>query len=177
MSYVVDFTGGIKRHATSTIFIQTATGSCANTTSETTITSTGIGSLILPANFFVPGRSLLINALGYHSSTGNPTITIKLKAGSTVLATITGSSGNGSSDSWALSGLVTCRTGGASGTIFSQLYYNEVQNSGLRSGNDATTTVTLDCTASQALTITAQWSAAAAGNNIHLTNAVFSAIA
>jgi hypothetical protein len=152
------------------MFTQTATGSCTNTTTQTTITSTGVGSLTLPANFFIAGRTLKIEGMGYHSSTGNPSITIRVKLGSTTIATLTGSSGNGSNDTFRVSGVITCRTTGASGTVFPQLEYDEIQHNGLTAGSDGTAAVTIDTTINQALTITAQWGTANAGNTINLTN-------
>jgi len=176
MSYVLDFIGKLKRYSSGIIFSQTATGSCSNTTSETTISSTGVGTLVLPANFFVAGRSIRLVAFGYGSSTANPTITIKIKFGSTAIATISGASGNGTDDTWKLDSVITCRTTGASGTLFTQAYFNEMHNSGLRKGSNNTATTTVDTTASQIISITAQFSAANASNYIHCTNLIVHAL-
>jgi hypothetical protein len=110
--------------------------------------------------------------MGYHSSTGNPTITIRVKLGSTTICTMTGSSGNSSNDTFEISNMLTVRTTGGSGTVFSQGKYEEVHNSGLRTGCDNTGTSTIDTTASQAVTLTAEWGTAAAGNTISLSNLV-----
>ena len=170
MSYIIDFLGGRKGHPEAILFVQTNTVTVANTTSETTLSGSGVGSLVLPANFLITGRSLRVRGFGYHSSTGNPTITLKFKLGSIVVGTITGTSGNGSNDGFEFDGILTCRTTGASGTVFVQGRYEELQNSGLREGGGNTSTTTIDTTASQTVSITAQWGTANAGNTISLTN-------
>jgi hypothetical protein len=176
LSYLTNFLGGAKRRADGILFAQTSTASCTNTVTETTISSSGLGSLTLPANFFMVGRSLKFEAFGYHSSTGNPTITIKIKYGSTVIATMTGSSGNGTNNTFSLIGVTTCRTIGSSGLVFTQSALQELHSNGLRVGNNATATVTINTTTSNAISITAQWGTANSGNNIHLTNFILTAI-
>lgn len=170
MSYLIDFLGGIKGYPESVLFIQTDTVTVANTASETTLSGTGVGSLTLPANFFILGRSVRFRGLGYHSSTGNPTITFKVKFGSTVLETITGTSGNGTNDGFEFDGIITCRTTGSSGTLQSQGKYQELHTSGLNQGGGNTSTVTINTTTSQTVSITVQWGTANSGNTISLTN-------
>lgn len=152
------------------LFTQTNTVTVANTVTETALTGTGVGSLTLPANFFVAGKTLRLRMWGYHSSTANPTITAKIKLGSTVIGTMTGSSGNGSNDTFIVWGDITCRTTGAAGTVFTQGEYNEIHSSGLKIGTKNTATNTIDTTASQAVSITIQWGTADVGNTISATN-------
>lgn len=152
-----------------TLFTQTADKTIANTVTETTLFGTGVtvgGGLTLPANFFVAGKTLKLHIHGYHSSTGNPNVTIKIKLGSTVVATATGVSGNGATDGFFFDGEITCRTTGATGTVSAGGQYDEVHTSGLNLGIVQTGTTTIDTTASQVLDVTVTWGTADAGNTI-----------
>lgn len=152
-----------------TLFTQTADTTVANTTTETTLFGTGVavgGGLTLPANFFVAGKTIKIHIRGYHSSTGNPNVTFKVKLGSTVVATGTGVSGNGSTSGFYFDSEITCRTTGATGTVSAGAQYNEVHSSGLNLGIVQTGTTTIDTTASHVLDVTITWGTANAGNTI-----------
>ena len=64
----------------SVIYRQTADKTVANTTTETSIIGTGVGTLPLPANFLIPGRTLRLTFEGVYSTvvvTGD-TVTIKI---------------------------------------------------------------------------------------------------
>lgn len=166
------YINGVKQYDTRALFSQTATVTVANTTTETTLISTGIGTVTLPTNFFVAGKTIRIKAWGYMSSTGNPTLTVKLKLGSTTVCTYTGTSGNPSNNSWQVDSVITCRTTGSSGTVFGQGLFEEVHGSGLVVGSDNTATTTINTTSSLAVNLTAQWGTANAGNTITITNFV-----
>jgi len=170
MSYLINKLGTANQNPFGSLFSQTATVTVANTTTETTLIGAGEGSVTLPADFFIVGRSIKLYACGVHSSTGNPTITVRVKYGSTTIGTITGTSGNGSNDTWTLQGIYTLRTAGSSGTLMGQSEFFEVHPNGLRVGTDATTTTTINTTASNALNITVQWGTASSGNTISATN-------
>src|SRR5215213_7080434 len=91
---------------------QTASVTVANTTSETSLWGTVDGSLTIEANYFNrAGKSMRIHQAGYLSSTGSPTLTIRAKAGSTVLASTGAISVGGSLSNagWWLDVLITCR--------------------------------------------------------------------
>ena len=161
----------LKQFDTRSLFIQTATGTIANSTVETSISSTGIGTLVLPANFFVIGKTLRIIARGFHSSAASPNITIKIKFGSTVMLT-TGAvaSANDTNAGFEILGNITCRTTGVSGTVFSQGSYQEMGATPKVFQMVNTATTTISTTSSQTITITAQWGTASASNTISLTN-------
>jgi hypothetical protein len=163
---LTQYTSGIKQWVDGSIFVQTADKTIANTVTETTILGTGDGTLTLPANFFVAGKTIKFDIQGYHSSTGNPTVTVKIKLGGTVIATGTGSSGNGSTDGFTIAGTITCRTTGAGGTVVAAGFYDEWHTNGLKIGLVQTGTTTIDTTTSQVLDITVTWGTAAAGNTI-----------
>lgn len=171
MTYLINKLGDANQNPIGLLFVQTASATIANSTTETAISSTGVGSLTLPANFFIIGRTIRITGRGFHSSTANPNITLKIKFGSTVMLT-TGAvqSKNGSSDAFVISGDITCRTTGASGAFMSQGQYLELQSTGVLYGMKNTATVAVDTTTTQAITVTAQWGTANAGNTITLTN-------
>lgn len=104
-----------------TLFTQTADKTVANTTNETSLIGSGVGSLTLPANFFTAGKTLRLTMSGVYSTvavTGD-TVTIKVKVGTTLLASKATSSlvTGGSNLFWASEILITCRTTGNSGTV------------------------------------------------------------
>lgn len=153
------------------LFTQTASGTVASTASETTLVSTGQGSVTLAAAYLTNvGRSILIRAAGVISDTGvTPTITFRFKLGSTTLcaSAALATPGTDANVAWSMEALFTVRTTGATGTVFAQgkVFY------GLTEAPMVTTaTVTIDTTASLAVGLTAQWSASAAGNTITSTD-------
>lgn len=160
----------IAGNTTGTLYLQTASKTVADTVTQTTLLTTGVGNLTLPANFFQVGRTLDFEMWGYHSSTANPDITIRLKLNSTNVITITGTSGNGTNDTFKIRALLTCRTTGVTGTILGQGSYEELHNSGIKQGSDTTVASTIDTTIEQTVDVTVQWSAASPSNTITATN-------
>ena len=74
--------------ASSGLFAQTADSTnVTNTTTETSIVGTGVGSLTVPANAFAVGDSYHCKIGGVLSAQNGDDITINIKSGSTVLAT------------------------------------------------------------------------------------------
>lgn len=174
MSYLINFLGGRKQATGTVLFTQTSTVTVANTTTETTITNGGVGSLTLPANYLIAGRSFRIFGSGYHSNLNTDTLRVKVKLGSVVLLD-TGAQASGAStnDGFIISAIVTCRTTGASGTVMAQGEYKEY--TGTPSAHDTyqlvnTATTTIDTTASNDISVTVQWGTASASNTISLTN-------
>lgn len=171
------FVNGVEQTLSGVLFTQTNTVTVANTVTETALTGTGVGTLTLPANFFVAGKTIRFFARGFYSSTANPDTTVKFKLGSTVImATATVSGGNGSNDGFVAFGDVTCRTTGGTGTVFGQGQYLELHSSGSVEGMVATSTVTIDTTATQAVSVSFQWGTASASNTISCTNFTLEAI-
>jgi hypothetical protein len=172
MSYLSNFMGGRRTSSSSVIYIQTATETISNSTVEANIMSnTAAGSAVLPANFFKVGTSLKVYGKGIHSSPGGSQITIKIKLGTTVILT-TGAvaSGNDTNAQFDIEGVITCRTTGASGTVFAQGHYEEDGSSPTTFQMTNTTTTTIDTTASQTVIVTAQWDSASASRSISMTN-------
>lgn len=167
------FVDGMSQRLSGTIFTQTADKTVANTVTETSIIGTGVGTLTLPASFFVAGKTVRITIAGVYSTvavTGD-TVTVKIKYGSTVLVSkattslVTG----GTNLAWEAEVLITCRTTGASGTVQvgggltyqiagAVAVYDEF--------NNGAATSTLNTTTSNLLDITVTHSAADAANSI-----------
>ncbi len=165
------FEAGVKQSVMGTLFTQTATGTVANTVTETAITSTGVGTLTLPANFFVAGKTIVLAGYGVHSSVGGSQINIRVKFGSTVICT-TGAVTTGvhTDRGFWIDSVITCRTTGVTGTVFGQGMYNEAGASNASFDMVNTTTTTIDTTTSQAVSVTVEWDTADAGNTISITN-------
>lgn len=155
------------------LFTQTADKTVTNTTTETSLIGTGVGMLTLPANFFDIGRTIRVTMAGVYSTvavTGD-TVTIKVKYGSTVIATkattalVTG----GTNLAWEAEALITCRSTGTSGTVqigggltyqiaAATAVYDEL--------NNGVATSTLNTTTSNLLDITVTHSSASASNTV-----------
>lgn len=167
---------GVGQTLVGTVFTQTATGTIGNSTTETAIDSTGAGTKTLPANFFVAGKTARFSAKGYFSSDGaTPTIRLRLKFGSITVIDFSAAVATAAMGAavWTAEGFLTCRTTGVTGTVFGQgdlRYGDTAAGTAYLAGTGASSPVTIDTTASQAVSLTAQWSAAAAANSISCTN-------
>ena len=148
--------------------------SLSNTASETTLidTTDAIGSVIFPADFFNIGDVVRFQADGYHSSTGNPTVTVRAKLGGVTIATLSGSSNNGTDEAIRIEGIFTIRSIGASGTLMAQMFYQELQSNGLQVGSSNTTTSSIDTTASNTFDLTFEFSSADVNNAVTCTNLI-----
>jgi hypothetical protein len=157
--------GGSSGSANPMMFSQTADKTVGNTTTETTLVTTGRGTVTIGANVLVRGSRLEIRGRGHVSDTGTPTLTLRIYLGATeildsgaiTLPTV-------SAAGFAFDIDVTCRTAGAGG---------EVVASGRISYDDGTaaflvkTTVTsIDTTAAQVVDVTVEWGAASASNTL-----------
>jgi hypothetical protein len=103
-------------------FTQTADKVIANTTDETTMFGTGVGSLTVPANSLVVGRTYRIKMKGYVSGTNGDTSTLKAKLGGVELATSTATWQTLTDVNFVLEFDFTCRTTGATGTVIGNGY-------------------------------------------------------
>jgi hypothetical protein len=168
------FHAGIRQTLVGVFFTQTATGTISNSTSELSLLSTGVGTVTIPANFFVAGKTIRIKGRGVHSTSGTPNLQIKVKLGSTIILDTGSVSSSASSNDWfSFEADITCRTAGASGTIMAQGQYTE-QATGSNTYDlfamKNTSTVVLDTTVAQLLDVTGQWAVASSSNSISLTN-------
>lgn len=162
------FADGIKQFLSGTIFTQTADQTVSNTVAETTILGTGVGGKTLPANFFVAGKSIRIRIGGVYSTpiASTPSVLIKIKYGSTVVATVTTTGLLSGATTLEFDGevLMTCRTIGSSGTL---MVHGDIEYATGVGGtisvdplNNAGSTVTINTTTSNALDISVTWDSA-----------------
>ncbi len=155
------------------LFAATADKTIANTTTETTLFGSGVGSLTLPANFFVAGRSVRVNLYGYIAGVTTPNIRLRARLGGTqvcdtgaIASVLTLSVVEG----LLLTAIITCRSTGSSGTVIGQVYWEIDGNTGFQ-GSETNATTTVNTTASQALDVTWEWGTASASNTLTITNA------
>lgn len=162
---MIAFSDGIKQARPGVIFTQTADQTVTNTVTETTILGTGVGTKTLPANFFVAGKTIRLRVGGIYSTPAlaTPSLIIKVKYGSTVVATVTTTALLSGATNLAFDGevLITCRTTGGSGTV---MVHGDIEYATGVAGtiavdplNNAGATTTIDTTASNALDVTVQW--------------------
>jgi hypothetical protein len=143
------------------IFQQTADKvTTANTL--TTLFATGVGSLTLPANFLIVGRTIRIRMGGYISvadgAVGTKTLTLTL--GGTTIATGTSISTMQTilNNPWSTEALITCRTIGAPGTVQAWAEWNTgLAASSARYGVMAAATAATNITTTGALVIDLQY--------------------
>jgi len=156
------------------LYAQTAnSATVTNTTTETTIIGTGVGSLSVAANGFSIGDSFLGRIVGHISSKNNNTIRIKIKSGSVIL----GDTGvvtmpQTTSKHYSLDLNFTVRTIGAAGvaSIATGIVFTYSKDaSNAFEGYNATTinSTTFDTTSTNTLDVTVQWGAADALNSIY----------
>ena len=170
----VHYTDGSARRATvpRVLFTQTADQTVANTATETTLFGTGVGSLTLPANFFVVGRTIRVYMVGYVSDTGSPTMGVRLRLGTAVLAIAqSGTIVLSGTRPFIIEALLTCRTTGATGAFMAQIS-QRFASTGDGTYSMTTATVAANTAASQALDVTLAWGTADALNTATITNAV-----
>jgi len=152
------------------LFSQTSGVAVANTTTETTLAGTGSGTLAIPANSLIEGRTIRVTARGVLSTTGTPTLNLRAKLGSTtVVATgAVATAGTISNHAFELVVDLVCRTTGASGTVIGEgrFWADNAAHTGLHLGLPATATVTVNTTTDLVISLTAAWGTASASNTI-----------
>lgn len=156
----------------------TTTATAAGTSAETVV-----ASWMIPAGDALPGTAYRFAAQGQASSTGTPTLTIRVRLGGpggavvASFAAVTTSSSI-SNRGWRVDGVLHAVAPGSSGTWLcgAQLVHHLSSTSGQSTQDVTDGTVTRDSTVDQALVVTAQWSASSASNtaqglaaNLHRT--------
>lgn len=162
----------------STLFTSTTTQTVAATTAETTIIGSGSGSLTLPANYLTVGKTIRFSIRGLYSAPAISvgTITIRIKLGSTTLASGTASSLVALASNLGFDGecVITCRSIGASGSviIMGGVTYGVGANLSpfVTPVNNGTSTSTVDTTSALTFTCTVQWSNNTVGNSVSSLN-------
>jgi hypothetical protein len=156
------------------LFAQTAnSATVTNTTVETSMLGTGVGTLSVPANGFSVGDSFSGRLVGHISSRNNGTIRIKVKSGSAIL----GDTGlltmpQTTNKHYNIDLNFTIRTIGAAGVasiVTGMVFTYSKDASNAFEGSDASiiNSTTFDTTISNTLDITVQWGSADPLNSIY----------
>ena len=157
------------------LFAQTANSTIVtNTTTESTLIGTGVGTLSVPANGFSVGDSFRAVFGGVMNAGNNETIRIKLKSGSVILLD-SGLQNTGSSvidDVWSLNVDFTVRQIGTAGVAsivsLGSFHYTKTNNASVQGfGFNVVNNTTFNTTISNTLDVTVQWGSASTGNNIY----------
>lgn len=172
---VIFYAGGLKHGLAGTLFTQSVSRTLTNNITETSLTSTGVGTKTIPASYFLAGKTICYEALGYWSTDASPgTFQFKVKLGSTVIHSTAANTPTASLSNRGLnlSGCITTRTTGGSGTVIGQgaLTSAVSVSAGAYWEMVSTGTVTIDTTASQAFDITGTWGTGSVNNSITITN-------
>lgn len=158
------------------LFSQTSDSTTiTNTVTSTSILSTGVGSLTVPANAFVVGDSFFLNIKGGISALNNETIKIEIKSGSVVLAT------SGSVTLPAITNkffeievdfTIRAIGGAATASIVTAGEFNYVKDSGNQFEGamfHSINNTTFNTTISNTLDVVVTWGSASASNSIKST--------
>lgn len=110
---------GLTQMIVTNLFSSTADAAVSNTTTETSIIGTGVGTKTLPAAFFAPGKTLRITIEGLQNCVAAATKRFKVKLGATTIldSAAVGMVGTTTNGYFRLVAVLTCRTTGVSGTI------------------------------------------------------------
>jgi hypothetical protein len=156
------------------LFSQTVDGpTVTNTTVESSILGTGVGSLSVPANLFMVGDSFHITVIGHLSSKNNDDLRIRVKSGGVVLVDTGNINMPGlTNQHFELNLDFTIRAIGAAGVASiasgGQLTYIKDASTAFEGVDfSVINNTTFDTTVLNTLTITAQWSAANSLNSIY----------
>jgi len=156
------------------LFAQTASSTpITGTIVETSLITSGVGTLTVPANTFNVGDSFHAKLIGHVSCVGSAILEIRVKSGSILLAD-TGSIALDTSTNkhWEIDVYFTVRSLGAAtvASIVSGGLFSYIKNSGTNfEGTDFSiiNNTTFNTTISNTLDITAQWNSTNAGNSIY----------
>ena len=156
------------------LYAQTAQSTTiTNTTTETSIVGTGVGSLTFAADHFVVGDSYHAKVGGVIAAQNGDDITIRIKSGSTVLATTGTISLSPTTDlGWECELDFTVAAIGASGTMCTNGNFAYTRNTGGLEGYVFQDVETFDTTVSNTLDITVEWGQAKTQDTIYSANFV-----
>lgn len=121
------YVNGIAGMGQRTLFTQTASVTATDTTSAVTLVGAGVGTMTLPANYFVAGKTIRLKARGYYSNDESDAadITLRFSIGTGSASnnvTITSpaaslASGDIVQKGWECEFIATCRQTGSTATI------------------------------------------------------------
>ena len=156
------------------LYAQTANSTTiTNTTTETSVVGTGVGSLTFAADHFVLGDSYHAKIGGEIAAQNGDDITIRIKSGSTVLATTGTISLSPTTDlGWECELDFTVAAIGASGTMCTNGNFAYTRNTGGLEGYVFQDVETFDTTVANTLDITVEWGQAKTQDTIYSANFV-----
>lgn len=161
------------------LFAQTALGTLiTNTTTETSLIGTGVGSLTVPANAFQVGDSFTVKLCGPLSCANNETIHIRVKSDGTTIADAGVFPMKIATNKFfeLVMDFTVTKIGGAGvAELFTngQYSYNHNTQGEIAGNNFALISNTVfDTTVTNVLSITAEWGAAKSANKIQSQNFV-----
>ena len=156
------------------LYAQTANSTTiTNTTTETSVVGTGVGSLTFAADHFVVGDSYHAKIGGEIAAQNGDDITIRIKSGSTVLATTGTISLSPTTDlGWECELDFTVAAIGASGTMCTNGNFAYTRNTGGLEGYVFQDVETFDTTIANTLDITVEWGQAKTQDTIYSANFV-----
>jgi hypothetical protein len=154
-----------------TLATKTNTTGVPSSTAENSLIGTLFGTNVIDAFTWFSGKSYKISMGGYLSNSAGGNFTLRLKLNSTVLWSITRSDTTGNRG-FAMQFLLTCRSTGASGTIFCQQISDGAFGSSTAVAGDVfnTATSTFNTNIDQTIDITYQNATSNAGNYGYLTS-------
>lgn len=162
------------------LFTQTADVRVTATNAETTLVGTGVGSVTLPANYLVAGRTLRIRASGFITGIngGAENVTIAFKLGATTIVTgVRAFTNSWNSGGFTAEATITCRTTGAGGTVAAQGWGTAgVVSNAAVIPFPTLAVVAVDTTASHAASVTLQFGTNSASNDVTCTNLTIEAM-
>ncbi len=151
----------------------TQSATLTNTTTETSIVGTGVGSLTIPANHFVVGDSYHAKIGGEISAQSGDNITIRIKSGATVLATTgTISLSPATGLGWECEIDFTVTAIGSTGSMCTNGNFAYNRNTGSLEGFVFQDVETFNTTIANTLEITAEWGRAKTEDQIYSSNFV-----
>ena len=156
------------------LYAQTVVSSTiTNTTTETSIVGTGVGSLTLGANTLTAGDSYHAKIGGVIAAQNGDDITIKIKSGTTVLATTGTISLSPTTDlGWECELDFTVVSTGATGEICTNGNFAYTRNTGGLEGYVFQDVETFDSTVDNTIDITVTWGQAKTQDTIYSANFV-----
>jgi len=158
----------LKKIGSKQTFAQTATATISASDAETTLISSGTGSLTIPASSWFIGKTFKIVLHGtYSTSSTNPaTLNIKIKLGTTIIAQHSFFLGSDKDNiPYEIRAELTCRSTGSSGTVFTMGMFSTGED-GVSEIDNGTSATTVNLSTGQTIDITATLSDDAAGNAI-----------
>lgn len=159
------------------IFTQTENKTITNTTQETSIFGSGVGSLTLPINFFTEGKSLSFTALGIVSALNGTESTIKVKIGGVELISSTSSYPSAATNvAFKIDLHLTYRNGNLIGQGNTTFFAGQEFGTSTSRPLQMLAPVAITNAQENLIDITYKWTTASASNSLIFTNAIINSI-